>query len=147
MHKSVCACCNLKSIFITAALLGSNICMLTTALVDGAMKRFLSSSAASSSGRAEPPSSSSSAEQPAISLHSAEQPAEQLATSPRSAEQPAIPLEAFIHSGCSALAGRGTHRELQQRRRAAYPWIFIMSIKTHDHDWVGSPGPNITTHD
>ena len=47
--------------------------MLTVALVDGAMKRFLSSSAPSSSGRAEPPSSSSSAEQPATSLHSAEQ--------------------------------------------------------------------------
>ena len=42
---------------------------------DGAMKRFLSSAAPSSSGRAEPPSSSSSAEQPATSLRSAEQPA------------------------------------------------------------------------
>ena len=42
---------------------------------EGAMKRFLSSSAPSSSGRAEPPSSSSSAEQPATSLRSAEQPA------------------------------------------------------------------------
>ena len=55
------------------------------------MKRSLSSSAPSSSGRAEPPRSSSSAEQPATSLHSAEQPAEQLATSLRSAEQPAMP--------------------------------------------------------
>ena len=44
-------------------------------LSDGAMKRFLSSAAPSSSGRAEPPSSSSSAEQPAASLRSAEQPA------------------------------------------------------------------------
>ena len=42
---------------------------------DGAMKRFLSSAAPSSSSRAEPPSSSSSAEQPATSLRSAEQPA------------------------------------------------------------------------
>ena len=72
--------------------------MLTTALVDGAMKRFLSSSAASSSGRAEPPSSSSSAEQPAISLHSAEQPAEQLASSLRSAEQPAMPSHLKLSS-------------------------------------------------
>ena len=42
---------------------------------DGAMKRFLSSAAPSSSGRTETPSSSSSAEQPATSLRSAEQPA------------------------------------------------------------------------
>ena len=39
---------------------------------DGAMKRFLSSAAPSSSGRAEPPSSSSSAEQPAIPSESSE---------------------------------------------------------------------------
>ena len=65
---------------------------------EGAMKRFLSSSAPSSSGRDEPPSSSSSAEQPATSLHSAEQPAEQLAASLRSDEQPALltpPAEIF----------------------------------------------------
>ena len=72
--------------------------MLTVALVDGAMKRFLSSSAPSSSGRAELPSSSSSAEHPATSLHSAEQPAEQLATSLRSAEQPAMPSHLKLSS-------------------------------------------------
>ena len=48
------------------------------------MKRFLSSSALSSSGRAEPPSSSSSAEQPA--------------TSPRSAEQSAMPSHLKLSS-------------------------------------------------
>ena len=64
--------------------------MVTVTSVDGAMKRFLSSCAPSSSARAEPPSSSSSAEQPATSLHSAEQPAEQPAASLRSAEQPAM---------------------------------------------------------
>ena len=31
-----------------------------------------------------------------------------------------MPLENIIHSGCSTLAGRGTHRELQQRRHAAH---------------------------
>ena len=51
--------------------------MVTVAPVDGAMNRSLTSSAPSSSGRAERPaaasSSSSSAEQPATSLRSAEQ--------------------------------------------------------------------------
>ena len=42
---------------------------------DGAMKRFLSSAAPNSSGRAEAPSSSSSAEQPATSFRSDEEPA------------------------------------------------------------------------
>lgn len=67
-------------------------------LVEGAMKRCLSSSAASCSGRAKPPSSSSSAEKFDTSLHSAEQSAEQLAVSLRIDEQPAMltkPAETF----------------------------------------------------
>ena len=116
--------------------------MVTVASVDGAMKRFLSSSAPSSSGRAEPPSSSSSAEQPGTSLHSAEQPAEQPATSLRSAEQPArCNLAPEVWTRVAALAGSHQPLVLTGRVGCHGFWHRILWTPTRHYQRCGQSCP------